>query len=387
MSIRQNFKDLALLLKRDRKAQVIAAIVAFMVAWGFMYDPRPSRRAAFEQPTLQAPPSSGAMAGEEAYNDLVTRFSNDLETIKKQSISNAEKIEEQRQYSAQQEERTAEIFKKVLERIADIEGTVANNANQVDAVNLKSDEVSGVEEDTLAPWGDLDKVEVAPPAAPQAQKVAFIGAGDSVRVQLLAGVDAPTDGTPYPVVFKLVSDVDGPDGSALSIGEARLIAAAQGSLSDSRALFRLTHLNVRYPDGSRKVTNVDGWVVGEDGIRGMEGMLIDPIGKALAGSFVAGVAQGAGQAVQLSNQTNVITDDGSQFSYLSGDTAELALAGGLAKAGERWGRFIDDRMRLLVPHVRVFSGREATAVFSQNVELENLYQQLEEDGLQFVSLD
>jgi hypothetical protein len=73
--------------------------------------------------------------------------------------------------------------------------------------------------DQLTGFGDIDNQDmVAPPAQPERQKQAFIGAGDSVRIKLLAGVNAPTDGTPYPVVFSLADDVVGPDGSTLPPG-------------------------------------------------------------------------------------------------------------------------------------------------------------------------
>ena len=116
-----------------------------------------------------------------------------------------------------------------------------------------------------------------------------------MRVKLLAGVNAPTDGTPYPVVLKLLGNVMGPDGNTIPLGEARLIAAAQGSLTDSRVLFRLTRLSIRLPNGRRKEFAIDGWVVGEDGIRGMSGVLIDPIGKAIGGAAMAGVRAASGR--------------------------------------------------------------------------------------------
>lgn len=387
MSSRQRFRDLILLLKRDRKAQVIAFAVAVLLVWGFTGDKNP-RRMAVQGPTPLAKKGSGAMPSDEAYKDLVTSISSDINVIKKQTNKNSEDLNAYRQYVQQQEERTAEIFKRVLERISDIEANAqVGNASGLEPVNVSPEDLPDLDENTLTPWGNLDEEEVAPPTEPEDERIAFIGAGDSVAVKLLAGVDAPTDGTPYPVVFKLMSDVDGPDGSALPLGEARLIAAAQGSLSNRRALFRLTHMNVRYPDGSRQVQKVDGWVVGEDGLRGMEGVLIDPMGKAIVGSLASGTLEGLGDGVQASNRMTVVTNQG-LFSANNGDIAEFAIAGGLGKAGERWSRFIDERARQLVPHVRVFSGREATAVFSQNIEMPGLFKELEsEQSFQFASLD
>ena len=181
--------------------------------------------------------------------------------------------------------------------------------------------------------------------------------------------------------------MSGPDSSSLPLGEARLIAAAQGSLTDSRALFRLTSLNIRYPDGSRKVINVDGWIVGEDGVRGMEGVLIDPIGKALIGSVIGGTVQGYGNGLAQGQQNTFINQNGGVFTGIDGDVTEFAIGQGLNKAGQRYAKFIDQRIQLMVPHVKILSGRTATAVFSDSVQIPGLFDALGQEEFVFASLD
>jgi conjugal transfer pilus assembly protein TraB len=204
--------------------------------------------------------------------------------------------------------------------------------------------------------------------------------GDSVRVKLLAGVNAPTDGTPYPVVMKLVGDVTGPDGNAVPLGEARLIAAAQGSLTDHRVLFRLTRLSMRMPNGRRKEFGVDGWVVGEDGIRGMEGVLIDPLGRAIAGAGFAGGLAGLGEGIREANTVTRRSFTGYDSSYVKSDkVGEYALGTGLASAAEQWEVLIRERLAQMVPVVQVLSGREATAIFSQSLAIPDLLEQLDEE--------
>jgi hypothetical protein len=196
-------------------------------------------------------------------------------------------------------------------------------------------------------------------------------------VRLLAGVNAPTNGTPYPVVFKLTGDVVGPDGVALPLGEARLLAAAQGSLVDQRALFRLTSLSVRLPNGDRKVVDVDGWIVGEDGLRGMEGILIDPIGKAIAGSVLTGTVEGVGRglsAAQRDTFRDVAT--GTESDVFTGDVATFALGEGVARGGQQWNSIIRERLSKLSPVVKVFSDREGTAVFARSLTIPGLYEAL-----------
>jgi conjugal transfer pilus assembly protein TraB len=231
-----------------------------------------------------------------------------------------------------------------------------------------------------------ETVDAAPPPPPAPAKIAYIGAGDSVRVKLLAGVNAPTDGTPYPVVFSLDGNVSGPDGSALPLGEARLVAAAQGSLTDARALFRLTDLSVRLPNGRRKVYKVDGWVVGEDGVRGMQGILIDPIGKAIGGGMISGAFQGYGRAVRDS-QIQIRNDNRGSTEIVNGDLGKFALGAAVSGGSNEWSSIIKDRLSQMVPQVQVLSGREATAIFSKSISVDGLFEALDEEETSPSSLD
>jgi hypothetical protein len=232
---------------------------------------------------------------------------------------------------------------------------------------------------------EVPEVEVPPP--PPVQKTALIGAGDSVRVKLLAGVNAPIDGSPYPVLMKLVSDVYGPDGSALPLGEARLIAAAQGSLTDSRALFRLTSMNIRLPNGQRKIIDVDGWVVGEDGIRGMQGILLDPMGKTIAAAAFAGGLAGLGEGISGS-QLETTRNGDSTTQFIAGNTAEYSAGKMLSSAAGEYRDIIRNRVDQLVPQVQVMSGREATVVFAKSVRIPGLFEALtEQDDNAMAGLD
>lgn len=387
--MKQRIQDLITLLKRDRKTQVIAALIVLAVV--FLFFGEGGRRMPPVKAKRPETATKVSMGGREAYSDLVTRFNADLESLRQTTHETKVALDKEIQESKEYEQRTAEIFKRILERIAETEAAVVN-ANMTQA-NMPISPESAVlnqgnelpEEDGLDTFGS-EEAQVGPPAPPAPRKLAIVGTGDHARVKLLAGVHAPTDGTPYPVLFKLVSDVYGPDGSALPLGEAFLIAAAQGSLTDSRALFRLTALNMRLPDGRRKVVSVDGWVVGEDGIRGMEGVLIDPLGKAIGGAAIAGGLQGLGQAVSTQQVTNYYGPYGS-YEVVTGDDTKYALGKALSGGAREWAALIRERANMLVPHVEVLSGREGTAIFSKSFIIKDLYDQLAEDNQHFASLD
>ena len=382
-----------LLLKRDRRAQVVAVLAILMVAY-LVIDPQSGAKKKRPQQASTARNAQMATLSEHS-GDLVTRFTEDLQKTRLQADETAKKLSDIDRKMEENTARTAEIFKKILERVADSESNkIANGVTNVSTRGVPGEAPlpgeygteSLTEADELQPFGLENPVMVPPPAPPPGRKV-IIAPGDSVRVKLLAGVNAPTDGSPYPIVVKTISDVFGPDGSALPLGESRIVAAAQGSLADQRVLFRVTKLNLRLPDGRRKIVDVDGWVVGEDGIRGMAGFLIDPIGKAIAGVGMAGFLQGVGDGMSASQLETTTYGNGNQNTMIAGNTAEYAAGRGLSGAANEYASLIRQRVDQLVPHIQVLSGREATVVFARETVIPDLYEALESEDSTGSSLD
>ena len=367
--MKQKLNDLVLLVKHDKKWQILTVALVFLIIWSFVTDTSTTRRGKKRKPTTI---STGISATDENIKETIDTFVKNTDKIQKKISENSDAIQTIVQGQEKNEDQITKILAGIIERVKSVEDGSTALASQKGSISP-----ANIPQDTLTTFGDVDEAAtVAPPKRPSAGKEAFIGAGDSVRIKLIAGVNAPTDGTPYPVVFKLEGDVTGPDGSALPLGEARIIAAANGSLADHRVLYRLNKMNIRHPDGSRQVVDIDGWVVGEDGIRGMEGLLIDPLGRILASAAAAGGIQGALQ-------------NGNSQQNINGEVVSIDNLGqGAAnEVGAEISGYIKERSDLLVPHVKVLSGRSATAVFSQNVTITGLYDKLDEPDSVFVSLD
>jgi hypothetical protein len=385
----QFLKDFALKIRSDRKTQVLSTLALGALAFLMFSDGSPTRRLPKPKPQV----SVGANDPNERWKDLVERFNGQLTTLTTTTNALQEEVSNQKKAMQEYEATTAEIFKKILQRLSELQananGPQVQQTGPQDLGEITNSDMSVASPDSLESIGSAEPISVQPPAQPAKPRLAAIMPGDSVRVKLLAGVNAPTDGTPYPVVLKLVGDVLGPDGNTIPLGEARLIAAAQGSLTDSRALLRLTRLSIRLPNGRRKEFPVDGWIVGEDGIRGMEGVLIDPIGKAIAGAGMAGGLAGLGQGIAAANTDTLTFSTGSQSRNI--DSSKIPqFAGGVAlsQAATEWQEIIRRRIDLLVPVVQVLSGREATAVFSQSLAIPDLLEQVDQDpSVVYASLD
>ena len=401
----QKIKDLLLLLKTERKIQV-AAFLVFVVIMAMMFMPD-NRRQGSGRVALRTPPPATndrqAVINDlsrDTYQDLIATVNRSTEANTKAIQTVTEDLRKIREQQQDYEKTTSAIFSKIIEKMNDSSNPPAQAVGNTGAVPATEPyqpieaNVLGTGEDAVSAQnvsmnlGDLQPFQtdtaaaLTPPPPRGPRKVAVVTAGDSVRLKLLAGVHAPTDGTPYPVVFKLVGNVYGPDGSALSIGEARVIAAAQGSLADSRALFRLTKLSMAYPNGRRREIEVDGWVVGEDGMRGMEGRLLDPIGKVLGAGMATGFIQGMGDAMASQNITQNRNLVGGNEITVSGNEVEFAAGNGISRGADRWGRLLEERIKRLVPHVEVLSGREATAVFAKSFTIPDLMEQADAEEMQ-----
>lgn len=376
----QKLKDFMLRLQSEKRMKVAVIVVLAAVALLFILPSGP-KRTGRQLPRQE--PQKPALQDKDSYIDLMQRLTPELEQQRARIGGLEEKIAQTNQKIDQNAERVAQIFQKLMEKMAPQTQAASTGAtgdaslppppSAVDIPDLGNSMNQPAEMESIG----VDQQDVAPPVKAGPDREALIGAGDSVRIKLLAGVNAPTDGTPYPVVMKLTSDVYGPDGSALPLGEARLIAAAQGSITDARALFRLTSLNLRMPDGRRIVKRVDGWVVGEDGIRGLAGVLIDPLGKAIGGAMLAGGVQGFGAGLEANNVT--MQDSGilglNSWS-VTGNPWEYAIGRSIREGANEWGDIIKERVRTMVPVVQVLSGREATAVFAKSVSIRGLYESL-----------
>lgn len=390
--MKQFLKDFPLRLKSDRKFQVGLGLVCLAIVYLMVSDGSPKTGRRTKQPKKEQELTFNNP--DDRWKDLIERFTGQVNELTRQSEQLRGDVDQQKKAMQEYEATTAEIFKKILERLAEVQSTTTtgasgNNIGPQQMGGVTGPDLVGVAPDELESLGGGDVV-VQPPPPPVKPKLAALMPGDSVRVKLLAGVNAPTDGTPYPVVLKLIGNVLGPDGNAIPLGEARVIAAAQGSLTDSRVLFRLTRLSIRLPNGKRKEFQVDGWIVGEDGIRGMEGVLIDPIGKAIVGAGMAGGLAGLGQGIAAANTQYRMYGNGATATQVEpGDIGKFAGGVALSSTANEWQQIIRDRLAQLVPVVQVLSGREATAVFSQQVVIPELLEQLDEENpsMVYTSLD
>jgi hypothetical protein len=384
MSVKQKLSDLTQLVRKERKVQVIVLGCALVVLFLIFHEPKKRRRGP-EIPHLNAQQSGeqlGASSTHELYNDLQQVVVQRLDTMQETQEQFRGELEKTNKRIEENEIRTAEIFETLIKRVEsqrtalpDYSQSTGNGDVPIGDTPLFPEEQI-LAADSLETFGEVSNAGVvSPPSLPESDsRSAYIAPTDFVRVRLLAGVNAPTDGSPYPVLMELIGDVQSPDGASLPLGNARILAAAQGSLIDSRALFRLTSLTLRMPDGEVQNLPIDGYMVGEDGILGLPGIPIDPLGKVLASTATTGAMAGLGRAIATGQTTTITNGNGGITTALTGDVATFAAGQALAQPANLWSQIIRERMEAAVPVIQVYSGREATAIFTKGTAIPRLYE-------------
>ncbi len=366
--------DLKLLIKNDRRIMFAAIFLIVAIFITLLTSGGSGKRRARIVPEVS--PSQQGTGANEAYGDLIVAFKNDIESGKQERKELYDVLHRTTVDLKERRKRVDGIFETLVDKFEQLAREVDSLASALKSQSADvplpgSIELDGPDE--LEPLGFDTPTVAPPPPEPEPLRVSVIAPGDQVQVQLITGVNAPTDGTPYPVVFKLVGPVEGPDGSSLDLGEARLIAAAQGSETDGRALFRLTQLSIRHPNGRRAVIDVDGWIVGEDGVRGMQGKLIDKLGRLIAATAVVSGISAFGE--RLDQRTNVRVANGGGLA-VSGEDLDFAAASAITDASNRLGGVLLNRYESLIPVVEILSGREAAAIFSRPAEIAILQNEL-----------
>lgn len=384
MSLKQKLSDLTQLVRKERKVQVMALGMVFVVLFLVFHEPKKRQRGPAIT-HLNAPQSAeqlGASSTHELYNDLQQVVVQRLDTLQETQEQFQGELEKTNKRIEENEIRTAEIFETLIKRVEsqraalpDYSQPSGNGDIPVGDTPLFPEEQI-LAADSLETFGEISNAGVvSPPSLPDSDpRSAYIAPTDFVRVRLLAGVNAPTDGSPYPVLMELIGDVQSPDGASLPLGNARILAAAQGSLIDSRALFRLTSLTLRMPDGEVQNLPIDGYMVGEDGILGLPGIPIDPLGKVLASTATTGAMAGLGQGIATAQTTSVLNGNGGTTTAFTGDLALFAAGQAIAQPANLWSDIIRERMEAAVPVIQVYSGREATAIFTQGAAIPRLYE-------------
>ncbi|AVP99090.1 hypothetical protein C7S18_18800 [Ahniella affigens] len=209
---------------------------------------------------------------------------------------------------------------------------------------------------------DLDPAE---PAPAETERVAYLPAGTLVSGKLLYGLDASTASAairnPQPVVIRIKHDAILPNRVRFDVRECFLTAAGYGELSSERVMLRAENLSCVRTDGRVLDVKLQAIAVGEDGKVGLRGRLVSKQGRVVGLAALAGLAEGASQA--LGRSTTYVTPGA------NGDALSAAGGRGVSSSLDRVAEFYLDKADQLSPILEVASSRDVTFALVSGVRL------------------
>ena len=208
--------------------------------------------------------------------------------------------------------------------------------------------------------------------APAVRQTSYLPGGSMAHSVLLAGVDAPVGGKPFPVLLALKEAFASPNSYQVPLKGCFALGKAEGNASSERADIQIVRMSCVLPDGKAFEQEITAYLVGEDGRQGIPGKLVDKEGRKIAFAAVAGVGAGLAKAFGQQQVTNVVTDSGAITSTVTGDALTFGLASGAQGAATEMQRYFQKQAERLFPVVEIDAGKNVTMVMLSGTKVPGL---------------
>jgi conjugal transfer pilus assembly protein TraB len=199
--------------------------------------------------------------------------------------------------------------------------------------------------------------------------------GAHFRAVLTSAVAASTatnaSADPQPVTMQILDDGNLPRGWTSCLKDAVFIGQAYGQLSSERVLCRLETISWVEPNGEVVYADVEGWVVGEDGLYGVRGQVIDRSGEVVRAAAISGMLSGFSGFFQAERMNSVfpVSPFGQTNALKGKDMMASAGSSGLGKALEKLSDFYVKRAENMSPVIVVKAGRVVNVVLKKKLSL------------------
>lgn len=191
----------------------------------------------------------------------------------------------------------------------------------------------------------------------------YLPAGTIITGVTLNGVNVGTGpsamSNPQIVEVRIKKPAIMPNGYRVNLNNCMIINTGYGSLSSERVYLRPTTLSCVNEQGKVIESSIKGYVVGDDGISGVKGVVVDHQGALLAKGFFAGLFSGLGGAFSPQAVTPLQVNPGTttQYQYPSPSMlAGSAISGGINNAAGQIAKFYIDEAKALQPTLQVNPG-------------------------------
>lgn len=198
--------------------------------------------------------------------------------------------------------------------------------------------------------------------------------GSFAPIALLNGLDAGTSvanqSNPQPVLMQIQDNATLPGAANYKLKSCFALGSAYGDLSAERVYVRLARLScVDKANHLILTAAVQGYVVDSDGKLGLRGILVDRQGARLGKALLAGFAQGLSSALGAAQGTTSTSALGATTSLTGQDALKASGLTGASGAATQLAQFYLKEAQAIFPVITVDTGRTATLVFSDSVNL------------------
>ena len=196
-----------------------------------------------------------------------------------------------------------------------------------------------------------------------------------MEANLLTGFDAATSGTsknsPEPLLLRIKTPAVLPNDVKAELSGCFVVAEAVGRLDKERADVRLVSLSCLSNEGKAVIdTQVKGFVTDSDSKVGLSGRVVSRMGAATVRAIVAGLFEGAGDALKASATTTSTSALGSTSTIDGSQVGKSALGTGLSQGAQTMSDFYLDLVKQTTPVIEVGAAKKITVIVSEGKELE-----------------
>ena len=197
----------------------------------------------------------------------------------------------------------------------------------------------------------------------------YLPAGTIITGVTLNGVNVGTGpaamSNPQIVDLRVKKPAIMPNGYRVNLNNCMIINTGYGNLASERVYLRPTLLSCVNEQGKVIEAPIRGYVVGDDGISGLRGAVVDHQGALIAKGFIAGLFSGLGGAFSPQSVTPLSINPGSttQYQYPSPSMlAGSAISGGVNNAAGQIAKFYIDEAKELQPTLQINPGVSADLI-------------------------
>ena len=202
-----------------------------------------------------------------------------------------------------------------------------------------------------------------------------------MSAKLLTGLKAKTvdaaKSDPEPMLLRVQAPAVLPNEVRAQLQGCFVIAHGYGSLASERVEARLVSLScVDYAGRSVIEQEITGILVDDDGVKGLAGRPVTKMGANMSRMFIAGLLEGAGEAVEQGSVTTSVSALGQTRTVDPDQVARAGAGRGVSQAAEELSKVYAELVRQAAPVIEVGPSKNVSVLLTQGVWLEvNQYAQ------------